>query len=129
MIATLPQPDYLPMPTEPSTTSRAGARSGHRGGWFERDYEEYGYTSGGGAAHRARARLPRIEQRLGRLNPPAARAHPILIGGGGVKRTLKLVADTRTSGTLGEADVFREKSAILDEHCAAEGRDPAAIER
>jgi hypothetical protein len=47
-----------------------------------------------------------------------------------VKRTLKLVArHADIWHAFGSADVFREKSAILDEHCAAEGRDPAAIER
>ena len=55
---------------------------------------------------------------------------PILIGGGGVKRTLKLVArHADIWHAFGSVDVFREKSAILDAHCADEGRDPAAIER
>ena len=55
---------------------------------------------------------------------------PILIGGGGVKRTLKLVARHGDIWhAFGDLEVFREKNAILDEHCAAEGRDPAAIER
>ena len=102
-------------------------------GWFQRDYDEYGYEFGTvgerlGALERA---LPRIERRLGRLNPPPLRERiPILIGGGGVKRTLKLVArHADIWHAFGSADVFREKSAILEEHCAAEGRDPAAIER
>ena len=55
---------------------------------------------------------------------------PVLIGGGGVKRTLKLVARHGDIWhAFGDLDIFREKNAILDEHCAAEGRDPAAIER
>src|ERR687893_1191877 len=102
-------------------------------GWFQRDYDEYGYDFGtvGTRISALEAALPRIERRLAALNPPPVRERlPILIGGGGGKRTPKLVA--RHGGiwhAFGSADVFREKSAILDEHCAAEGRDPAAIER
>lgn len=102
-------------------------------GWFERDYEEYGYEFGtvGKRLTALEEALPRIEQRLGKLNPPPLRERiPVLIGGGGVKRTLKLVArHADIWHAFGDADVFREKSAILDDHCAAEGRDPAAIER
>ena len=102
-------------------------------GWFRRDYDEYGYEFGT-APDRLRdlsQALPRIEQRLRKLNPPPLRERiPILIGGGGVKRTLKLVArHADIWHAFGDVDVFREKNAILDQHCAAEGRDPAAIER
>ena len=102
-------------------------------GWAQRDYDEFGYEFGAvrdrlDALERA---LPRIERRLARVNPPPLREHiPILIGGGGVKRTLKLVArHADIWHAFGSVDVFREKSAILEEHCAAEGRDPAEIER
>ncbi len=68
---------------------------------------------------------------MGKLNPPPLRDPiPILIGGGGVRRTLKLVARHGDIWhAFGSAEVFEEKNAILDEHCAAEGRDPATIER
>jgi alkanesulfonate monooxygenase SsuD/methylene tetrahydromethanopterin reductase-like flavin-dependent oxidoreductase (luciferase family) len=56
---------------------------------------------------------------------------PIMIGAGGERRALRVVAEhadiwnspTRT------VDEFRHKSRILDEHCAAIGRDPATIVR
>ncbi len=102
-------------------------------GWFERDYDEYGYEFGtvGQRITALGEALPRIERRFAKLNPPPLRDRiPILIGGGGVRRTLRLVArHADIWHAFGTPDVFREKSAILDEHCAAEGRDPATIER
>ena len=64
-------------------------------GWFERDYDEYGYEFG--TADHAPARAPRRaagDQGAPRqLNPPPVRGTiPILIGGGGEKVTLRLVA-------------------------------------
>ena len=55
---------------------------------------------------------------------------PIMIGGGGEKRTLRLVAQYADASNLfgGPADL-PPKYAILAEHCAAVGRDFAEIER
>jgi alkanesulfonate monooxygenase SsuD/methylene tetrahydromethanopterin reductase-like flavin-dependent oxidoreductase (luciferase family) len=53
---------------------------------------------------------------------------PILVGGSGEKRTLKLVARHADACNLfGDADTVRRKLAVLREHCAAEGRDPAEV--
>jgi alkanesulfonate monooxygenase SsuD/methylene tetrahydromethanopterin reductase-like flavin-dependent oxidoreductase (luciferase family) len=56
---------------------------------------------------------------------------PIMIGSGGERRGLRIVAehaDIWSSPTFTAAD-FRRKNAVLDEHCAAVGRDPAEITR
>jgi len=56
---------------------------------------------------------------------------PFVIGGAGEKLTLRIVAQYADIWNMpgGPADAYARKSAILDEHCAAIGRDPATIER
>ncbi len=100
-------------------------------GWFEKDYDEYGYefgTAGGRLDDLAQA-LPRIEARLARLNPPPTRKIPVLIGGGGEKKTLRLVArHADIWHSFGDAATLRHKTEVLRRHCADAGRDPAEIE-
>ncbi len=101
-------------------------------GWFQRDYDEYGYEFGD-APYRLReltAALPRIKDRLAKLNPPPVGALPILIGGSGPKVTLKLVAQYADLWhSFGDVDAFHQKDGVLREHCADVGRDPDEIER
>ena len=100
-------------------------------GWFEKDYDEYGYefgTAGGRLDDLAEA-LPRIESRLAKLNPAPTRKIPVLIGGGGEKKTLRLVAKHADIWhSFGDSEVLERKTAILHQHCADVGRDPADIE-
>ena len=107
-------------------------RAGDRHRWFERDYEEYGYEFGT-VPERLRALgrdLPLIKQRLAKLNPPPVGDLPIMIGGGGEKVTLRLVAQhAQLWHTFADPETYLHKSEVLAEHCAKVGRDPATIER
>ncbi len=54
---------------------------------------------------------------------------PILIGGSGEKRTLRLVARYADACNLfGRPDVIRRKVGVLHQHCAEVERDPAEVE-
>lgn len=64
--------------------------------------------------------------------PPISSPRPrILVGGGGERKTLRLVARYADACNLFAAspDEVAGKLAVLDGHCEAEGREPAAIER
>jgi alkanesulfonate monooxygenase SsuD/methylene tetrahydromethanopterin reductase-like flavin-dependent oxidoreductase (luciferase family) len=65
------------------------------------------------------------------LDPPPLQPRlPLLIGGSGEKRTLRIVALYADSWNgEGDAATFARKNAVLDAHCAAVGRDRAAIRR
>ncbi|MER7798223.1 LLM class F420-dependent oxidoreductase [Microbacterium sp. NPDC096154] len=79
--------------------SRKGGEAGRfifgtGAGWFERDYAEYGYEFGtpGTRLDALAEGLARVEARWAQLNPAPTRDIPILIGGKGEQKTLRLVA-------------------------------------
>lgn len=100
-------------------------------GWKQRDYTEYGYDFGtaGSRLDDLALALPRVTARLAKLNPAPTGHIPILIGGQGEQKTLRMVA--------GYADMWHGfttvrtypgKAEVLARHCAAVGRDPTTIE-
>jgi alkanesulfonate monooxygenase SsuD/methylene tetrahydromethanopterin reductase-like flavin-dependent oxidoreductase (luciferase family) len=62
---------------------------------------------------------------------PLSRPHPpILIAGGGEKKTLRLVAQYADAcNVYGPVETVRAKLAVLKEHCGALGRDYGSIEK
>ncbi len=120
------------------------------GAWFEGEHEAFGVEFGSGFPERLRwlgealpimrgmldgteptAGGPRYRSRATRNLPPPLQHHlPICIGGGGERVTLRLVAQHADMNNVGGGvAMVRRKEAILLEHCAAVGRDPAGIER
>lgn len=101
-------------------------------GWSERDFTEYGYGFGTAAARldNLAASLSRIRHRMDRLNPPPRRKVPILVGGNGRNRTLRIAAEHADIWHgFGSAENLEGLHQRLDEWCAKIGRDPAEIER
>jgi F420-dependent oxidoreductase-like protein len=72
-----------------------------------------------------------------RVNVPEAMCYPrplqshvpVLVGGGGERRTLRLAARYADgANVMGDVSAVRRKVAVLAAHCRAEGRDPATVE-
>ncbi|GAB3605792.1 LLM class F420-dependent oxidoreductase [Conyzicola nivalis] len=100
-------------------------------GWFERDYDEYGYEFGtvGGRLDALAENLPVISERWGKLNPAPTRKIPVLIGGGGEKKTLRIVATHADIWhSFSDALTLERKLGILEQHGTAVGRDTSEIE-
>lgn len=118
-------------------------------GWQRNEHEQYGIELPG-----VRERLDRFEEAVQVLRglltrerfsfagehytlvdatcepKPVQSPLPILIGGGGEKRTLRIVARYADEwNTWGTPDTFEHKTAVLARHCADVGRDPSAIAR
>jgi F420-dependent oxidoreductase-like protein len=119
-------------------------------GWYEPDYASYGFEWLDGPA-----RLRQLDEALqiigslltkdettfegefysvanAILEPKGVQAPriPMMVAGGGEKRTLKLVArHADLSNLIGDPTEVRRKFDILAEHCRTEGRDFAEIQR
>ena len=101
-------------------------------GWYQPDYTDYSYDFGTVSSRHAVFidALERIQDRLTKLVPPPLRKIPVLIGGGGEKKTIPAVArfaDIWHSG--GELEAFVRRNAILVEQAQRIGRDDREIER
>jgi alkanesulfonate monooxygenase SsuD/methylene tetrahydromethanopterin reductase-like flavin-dependent oxidoreductase (luciferase family) len=64
-------------------------------------------------------------------DPKPVQTHlPLLVGGGGEKRTLRIAAQYADEWNVwGTAEVVAQKSEVLARHCEAVGRDPSTIVR
>ena len=118
-------------------------------GWQENEHRQYGIPF-----HTVRGRLERLDEACavikalfsetkanfdGRfyqleeasLEPkPVQQPLPLLIGGGGEKRTLRITAQHADAWNVwGDVATLRHKMEILDGHCADLGRDPKSIRR
>ena len=101
-------------------------------GWFERDYKEYGYDFGtpGSRLAALEASLPIIKHRWEVDVPKPVHKIPILIGGGGEKKTLRITAQYADMWHgFGDAPTIAHKMEVLDNWCKEVGRNPQEIER
>ncbi len=119
------------------------------GAWFETEHTAFGLEFGGSPGERLRwmdeaARIMhgmlRGEEPSGdefyaaravRNDPPPVQARlPLLIGGGGVRRTLRTVARYADMCNVGGGfESVKHKDEVLRQHCAEVGRDESEIER
>jgi len=102
-------------------------------GWQARDYREYGFEFGTRASRidHLGASIDVIRDRLAVLDPPPVRQMPLLIGGTGLRRTLRLVAETADGWHAMFPDRPAELRPAVDAllgWCATVDRDPAEIE-
>src|SRR5215472_8987354 len=119
-------------------------------GWYEEEYAAYGYSFPG-----AHERLERLREAVeiilqmwtqeeahfegtyyqvrGAINQPKGiqQPHiPLLIGGGGEKVTLRLVAQYANACNIGgDIPTIKHKLAVLKQHCEELGRDYESIKR
>jgi len=102
-------------------------------GWFQRDYDEYGYHFGSRASRiRAMgAAIPVIRDRWTRINPAPVHDIPVLVAGRGEQMSLRIIAHHADGWHAGFPDTPAEmepKIAALRRWCAEVDRDPADIE-
>jgi F420-dependent oxidoreductase-like protein len=73
-------------------------------------------------------RFYRIQGALNFPRPVQPNGPPIMVGGGGEQRTLKLVAQyADMCNIFGDAATVRHKMDVLERHCETVGRDPGTI--
>ena len=139
------------MATTLDRISNGRAILGMGAAWFEGEAHDFGFEFGSGFPERLRwlsQALPIMRGMLDGAEPSAPEGSryrasrvrndplpvqphlPICVGGGGEKVTLRLVARYADMNNVGgSVEDVRHKEEVLLEHCAAVGRDPAAIER
>jgi alkanesulfonate monooxygenase SsuD/methylene tetrahydromethanopterin reductase-like flavin-dependent oxidoreductase (luciferase family) len=119
------------------------------GAWFETEHTGLGIEFGGSPGERLRWLDEAVRIMRGMLDgerpsgskyysasdalnlpPPVQARLPILVGGGGVRRTLRTVATYADACNVGGGfESVKRKDAVLRQHCADVGRDESEIER
>jgi alkanesulfonate monooxygenase SsuD/methylene tetrahydromethanopterin reductase-like flavin-dependent oxidoreductase (luciferase family) len=120
------------------------------GAWFELEHRAFGFDFGSGFGQRLDwlgEAVPAIRTLLDggevtsdggryafdrlRLDPRPLQEHlPIMVGGGGERKTLRIVAGYADIwNVFGMPATVAHKDAVLRAHCADLGRDDSAIER
>jgi F420-dependent oxidoreductase-like protein len=118
--------------------------------WFELEHEQYGIPFPrigvrmdmlDDACHILRSLWTRetttfegkhFQLKDARLEPkPVQERLPLVIGGSGERRTLRIVAEHADiwNGFYGDLDEYRHKLDVLARHCADVGRDPADVRK
>ncbi len=117
--------------------------------WFEDEHHDFGLEFGATVGERLRwleeavvilrgmfdgsepSGSSRYATSSVRNDPPPIQAHlPILVGGGGERKTLRIVARHADACNLGGGfERVAHRESVLLQHCAEVGRDPAEIER
>jgi F420-dependent oxidoreductase-like protein len=126
------------------------AEYGVGAGWFEKEHRQYGIPF-----PRIGVRMDMLEEACqimrglwteerfsfegrhyqlkdAQMEPKPVQDHmPLVIGGSGERRTLRIVAEHGDiwNTFLGDIEVFRHKLDVLERHCADAGRDPADIRK
>jgi F420-dependent oxidoreductase-like protein len=71
-----------------------------------------------------------VHNALNKPRPIQPGGPKIMLGGGGERRTLRLVAEYADAcNVFGSVEDVRHKMSVLDQHCREVGRDPAQITR
>ena len=129
--------------------SNGRAMLGMGAGWLEREHQAFGADFGASPGERIRWLDESVDimrrlldgetvtvteghyrvDALGQLPRPMQEHVPIVIGGGGEKKTLLVVAKHADIWNgYGSPEAIERKIRILGDHCAAVGRDPAQIQ-
>ena len=129
--------------------SKGRAILGIGGAWFETEHTAYGLEFGSSPGERLRWLEEAVQIMRGMLHgeqpsgarfyasrdvrndpPPVQERLPIVVGGGGEKRTLRIVARYADACNVGGGfESVKRKDGILRRHCEEVGRDESEIER
>jgi alkanesulfonate monooxygenase SsuD/methylene tetrahydromethanopterin reductase-like flavin-dependent oxidoreductase (luciferase family) len=119
------------------------------GAWFETEHRAYGLEFGSSPGERLRWLDEAVAIMRGMLDgeepsgsryykahmvrndpPPVQERLPLLVGGGGERKTLRIVARYADACNVGGGlETVKRKDSILRQHCADVGRDESEIER